>query len=487
MKKKLAIVLLFVLAIGTAAAESADQYLLRVSHKGSLSRVCTSHGLTVAKTLPRLRQLYIVKGPEGVDPAALVAAVRADAEVKSFEPDRVATYGELAAVSPDLQQTTQALDEALVVDRTITDFYGAPAWTGYVRQGAFDLIGVPVSRSAGELGDGVIVAVIDSGIDPDHPLLRGALAGPGYDFTRDQPGASEWNDLDPALASLLSSHACDKETTTTDADTGDVTQSVAAILDSCQAGIVTQSVAAILDIDAANALASTQLPPGFGHGTMVAGLIHALAPRARILPVKAFRADGTGRSSDIAQAIDYAVSMGARVINMSFTFDKQSRAVKWATAAAANAGAVLVSSSGNTGRDEKRYPANHHWVVGVGSTNLYDQRSAFSTEGHETFKVGAPGENLVTSFPGGLYAAVSGTSFSAAVVSGAMALVSRPAPAMDWDGAREMVDKAPFAPISEVGRDTHTLKHPQRIIVPAAIDVAAEYENKGVRRIKIPE
>jgi subtilisin family serine protease len=487
MKKRLAFLLLFVVALGASAAESAEQYLLRVSQKSALSRVCDAYGLKVLKSIPRLRHLYIVQGPAGVDPDTLVAAVRADTEVSSFEEDQVATYGEIASISPDLQQTTQALDEALVVDRTVTDFYGAPAWTGYVRQPAFDLVGVPAARGAGQLGDGTLVAVIDSGVDPDHPLLRGVLAAPGYDFTRDQPGASEWNDLDPALASLLSSRSCDKTATTIDPATGTVVQSVAAILDACRAGLLTQSVAAILDTDAANALAATPLPHGFGHGTMVAGLIHALAPRARILPVKAFRADGSGRSSDVAQAIDYAVSMGARVINMSFTFARPSREVKWATAAAANSGAVLVSSAGNTGRDDRRYPANHQWVLGVGSTNLYDQRSTFSTEGHETFKLGAPGEDLVTSFPGGLYAAVSGTSFSAAVVSGAMALVRRPAPEMDWAGARELVHRAPFAPISDVGRDTHTLKHPRRLIVPVALQLAPEYENDRVKHIKIPK
>src|SRR5205823_3072523 len=108
----------------------------------------------------------------------------------------------------------------------------------------------------------------------------------------------------------------------------------------CAAAVVSQSSAAILDADTVTALSGVTLPPGFGHGTMVAGLVHAVAPRARILPLKAFHGDGTGRSSDVAQAIYYAVFSGARVINMSFTFDSVSDEVMYATAYAALQGRI---------------------------------------------------------------------------------------------------------------------------------------------------
>ena len=61
------------------------------------------------------------------------------------------------------------------------------------------------------------------------------------------------------------------------------------------------------------------MPVAFGHGTMVAGLIHLVAPTARIMPLKAFRADGTSTLADILRAIYFAADNGARVINMSFS------------------------------------------------------------------------------------------------------------------------------------------------------------------------
>ena len=149
-----------------------------------------------------------------------------------------------------------------------------------------------------------------------------------------------------------------------------------------------------------------------------------MAPRARILPLKAFSSDGTGRSADIAQAIYYAVLNGARVLNLSFTFESESQEVRYATAFAAQQGCIVVAAAGNDGLVVQRWPAQHDWVVGVGATTLWDTRAPFSNQGYGTFKVGAPGVDLVTTFPGGYYAAVSGTSFSTPLVSGAVVLMA---------------------------------------------------------------
>lgn len=221
----------------------------------------------------------------GAADETLASRVRANrSDVRTFEPDYVARTGETAAAHPDLTQTTQSLDEALVVDRAVTDFYGTPAWNGYAHQPAFSVMGLDHAHEAGKDGAGITVAVIDSGVDPQSPLLQDVLL-PGYDFTRNQPGASEWGDLDQSTAAILDSHKCEPYYPTTTAEDGTVTQSTAAILDS---ETITQLAA------------SPPVPAAFGHGTMVAGLVHAVAPRARILPVKAFSADGTGRSSDRA-------------------------------------------------------------------------------------------------------------------------------------------------------------------------------------------
>src|SRR6266536_5560399 len=352
---------------GVTSEQTSPQvrYLLRVNKETNLSRVLKAYGLTELKNIAWLLNLHVVTGPSNVAPDTLVAQVIADRYVVTFEPDYVASNGEMASARPDLQQSTDTLNNALSVDRTLTDFYGALAWTGYGHQAAFDLMSVPDAQTAGQLGDGVIVAVIDSGIDPYNAVLKGVLL-PGYDFTRDIAGADEFLDLDGATTTVLQSTQCSGSTQQSTAaimdstSTSTLQQSTAAIMDGCGASILTQSTAAIMDSTEVQQLATVPpLPMDFGHGTMVAGLIHAIAPKAKILPIKAFSADGTGRASNIAQAIYWAWLQGARVINMSFTFPTRSNEVMYATAYAALGRSIPVAAAGNEGLPIQRWPAEH--------------------------------------------------------------------------------------------------------------------------------
>jgi subtilisin family serine protease len=469
--------------LGWGQTQEAPQYLLRVWPPAAFPRVCRTYGLQEVRNIGWL-SLHVVAGPRNVAPDALMARVRADHAVWTFEPDQVAVTGENGetAARRDLVQTTQPLDEALAVDRTVADFYGVPAWNGYAHQPALAKLEVETARAEGRDGEGITVAVIDSGVDPDNPLLRDVLL-PGYDFVQGRPGASEWGDNDQTTAAILDANRCKTYTPAPTDATGNVVQSTAAILDStCKPGLLTQSTAAILDGDPARAPGG--LPVGFGHGTMVAGLVHSVAPRARILPLKAFSADGTGRSSDIAQAIYYAVMSGARVLNLSFTFESLSEEVKYATAFAALQGAIVVAAAGNDGLTAPRWPAEHDWVVGVGATTLWDTRAPFSNQGYNTFKIGAPGVDLVTTYPGGAYAAVSGTSFSTPLVSGAVALMRAAAPRLDWGAAADLVKrKNLFAEIADVARNTDR-QYPQRIIVPPAVETAEHLQRPVVKQIK---
>jgi subtilisin family serine protease len=452
------------MALAPAWADTGPpRYLLRVTQDSALPAVCKTYGLQVVRNIGWL-SLYVVSGPANVLPDRLVTKVRADGNVRSFEPDYVTSAAETAAAHPDLKQTTQSLEEALTVDRAVRDFYGVQAWNGYVQQPALSLLELEPARSAGADGAGVVVAVIDSGIDPENALLKGVLL-PGYDFTRDQAGASEWSDLVQSTAAILDGQKCDTYEPAGPKD-GTVTQSTAAILDGCVPGILTQSTAAILDDETAKLLAEQPpIPASFGHGTMVAGLIHAVAPRARILPLKAFSADGTGRSSDIAEAIYYAVLSGARVLNLSFTFTSLSQEVSDATSYAASQGCTVVAAAGNDGLAAQRWPAEHKWVLGVGATTLWDARATFSNQGYDTFDIGAPGVNLVTTYPGGAYASVSGTSFSTPLVAGAVAIMGTAAPAREWDTMADTVNRGRYAEISDVVRNADR-KYPQRILLP---------------------
>ncbi|HEX7797446.1 MAG TPA: S8 family serine peptidase, partial [Vicinamibacterales bacterium] len=218
---------------------------------------------------------------------------------------------------------------------------------------------------------------------------------PGYDFTRNRDSADE---------------------------KADVSQSTAAVVDGVGPAWVNQSTAAVVDQSTAAVVDSNQYA-AYGHGTMVAGIIHLVAPKAMILPMKAFGADGSGYTSDVLRAIYKSVQQNARVLNMSFSFASSSKELSNAITYANKSGVIVVAAVGNDGLKTTVYPAGYSdRVMGVASTTNSDVRSAFSNYGSMVF-VGAPGEGVVTTYPWGTYAAVWGTSFSTPFVAGTAALL----------------------------------------------------------------
>jgi subtilisin family serine protease len=243
------------------------------------------------------------------------------------------------------------------------------------------------------------VAVIDTGVDTSHPVLYPVLL-PGYDFTRNQPGASEWLDV-PTLPN---------------GPVGDGEQEQ-------QPVIVQQSTAAVLDQSTAAVLDGKDYT-AFGHGTMTSGLVHLVAPKAKILPLKAFSSDGTGYLSNIVAALYYAIQHKANIVNMSFDLSTPSPALSQAVTDANHAGMILVAAAGNESTNARVYPASlNGYVVGIASTTDYDTRSSFSNYGPADVWIAAPGENIVSTYPGGTYASASGTSFSSPLVAGTAALL----------------------------------------------------------------
>ena len=274
-------------------------------------------------------------------------------------------------------------------------------WTGYLNQPATLLLELDPAQSTFR-GDAT-VAIIDTGIDPNHPLLVDRVV-PGYDFVSDVAGsASEMADLDQSTAVILD-------------------QSTAVILDQSTAVILDQSTAVILDQSTAVILDTNNIPPTFGHGTMVAGVIHRAAPEAKLMPLKAFDANGHASLYDIVDAIYYAVDNGANVINMSFSLETFSPELMRAINYAARNGVACVASAGNLGEETLVFPAAFGNTLGIASSDDADELSAFSNWGSDLVTVAAPGENIVTTFPGGRWAVATGTSFSAPWVSGAVAL-----------------------------------------------------------------
>ena len=310
----------------------------------------------------------------------------------------------------EIDQTGKAMDATSVgaapsalFDATPVTYYGTTVREGYVLQPAAQIIGVANAHSGFNVSGKGIVAVIDTGVDTTHPVLKGVLL-PGYDFTRNEPGADEKGDLNQSTTAV-------------------VDQSTTAVVDQSTTAVVDQSTTAVVDAQAGTALNQAQYAD-FGHGTMVSGVIHLTAPTAQILPLKAFQANGQGYLSDVIRAIYYAVGHHANVLNMSFNFTSSSPQLYDALTYANLNGVISVAAAGNSGKNTIVYPAGYKGLVmGVASTSDSDTLSTFSNYGSNLVWVGAPGEGVVTLYPFGTYAATWGTSFSTPFVAGAASLL----------------------------------------------------------------
>ena len=382
-----------------SSAQSVNTYMLHSPGLTQAQAACQTYGLTMVSTI-RQPDTYLVQLTTAVPPAVLEQWVHGDPNIRHLELDTHVAVPEAALADlpyvASMPITTHATDSHLV------QLYGTTAWLGYVQQPAMYATAASNLLQPNTSGSGIVVAVIDTGIDSQNPILAPVLV-PGYDFIRNVPGyASDLADIDQSTAAILE-------------------QSTAALLESYQVVTLNQSTAAIVEQSTAALLEGNPLPSHFGHGTMVAGLIHLFAPTAKIMPLKAFNADGSADVSNIVNAIYYATDHGARIINMSFELSQISDALLRAVNYATRKGVICIASAGNDGQEALVYPAAFGNVIAVGSVNQQGQISSFSNYGSDSVSVAAPGEALVTTYPGNHYAAAWGTSFSSALVAGTTA------------------------------------------------------------------
>jgi subtilisin family serine protease len=282
-----------------------------------------------------------------------------------------------------------------LIDKTPLPYYGASVWDGYVTQPAAQMVGVLRTQSTFHVTGAGTVAMIDTGVDTQHPALVPVLVS-GYNFINNTPSGSEMGDVNESSAAVL------------DGGSPEPTY-----VNSSTIAVINESTAAVLDGGPYSA---------FGHGTMTAGIVHLVAPQAKIMPLKAFAADGSGYVSNIIRATYYAVQHGGKVLSMSFSFSTSSNEMATAINYANRKGLICVASAGNDGEDVVVYPAGLTNVMGVASTSDYDTRSSFSNYGSDVW-VAAPGEGIVSTYPYATYSAGWGTSFSAPFVSGTAALL----------------------------------------------------------------
>jgi subtilisin/minor extracellular protease Epr len=233
-------------------------------------------------------------------------------------------------------------------------------------------IGAPSIHTNGNKGDGINIAIIDTGINYNHPDLHDNYVA-GHDFVN--------NDEDP------------------------------------------------IDDN--------------GHGTHCAGIIAAIdndigvigvAPEANLYSLKILDSTGSGSSSNLIAAIDWAIqtrydqnpSNNIQIISMSLGSDNGVTALESACSKAYDSGILLVAAAGNDGNkggsgDSVDYPGAYSSVIAVAATDSMDKRASFSSTG-PAVELAAPGVNIYSTYQGG-YASLSGTSMACPHVAGTAALV----------------------------------------------------------------
>lgn len=397
MKISFTVALTFVL---TSQCLAQQRYILRYSESQPLSAFLASYQLQLEKAVPQ-RPIYSLIDPLNRDPASLIQQISDDTDDDvSIELDQVISLPILSF--PQFQTSDMANLITAGTRFKLTSFFGLNVPQGFLQQTAVPQTWMNLSWSAHGTGSGM-VAVVDTGIDREHPVFQNSLE-PGLDLVDPNGTGSETQGLSKEALAYIN------PTTTP-------------LLNPLPSFRVVKYVSRghLIQGRGRSSEVSTNsvLPIGLGHGTMVAGAVKLVAPGARILPIRAFAQNGTGRLFNVIRAIHEAEIRGAKVVNLSLNTYTYSPELEKTVSEVSDRGIILVASTGNDGLlNPPSYPASLPKVTGVASINRNWTRSAFSNYGSSLTWVSAPGEALLLPFPGKQYAGGWGTSFAAPIVSG---------------------------------------------------------------------
>lgn len=211
-------------------------------------------------------------------------------------------------------------------------------------------------------GNGMRVAVLDTGVDPTHPLLAGRVS---------LIDEGEWG-----LGSIETERGVD-----TDGD-----------------GVPDEA---------------------YGHGTHVAGIIATVAPDAEILSIRVLDSDGVGTAFELALGLYRAAEWGADIINLSLVLSDEADLIE-AILDELEDDIVIVGAAGNR-PGEALFPARDDDVVAVAALDSAFELADFTATGD--VDLAAPGVEVLSAFPGGRWASATGTSMAAGSASGALAVV----------------------------------------------------------------
>jgi thermitase len=354
------------------------------------------------------RPIYRMRVTDGTDSKVKAAAVAADtSRVEYAEANYTAGAPEGSGLIWSVASSwTQGLIWSV----------GGGARSGkddYLGQWAVDKIRLNDAHRATK-GAGMIVAVLDTGVDRRHPALAGRLLR-GHDFVDDDDDPSE-------------------------------------VLPTCPPG---------------SAATDPRECGPYGHGTHVAGLVALAAPEARIMPLRVLDPQGVGNMWVLAEALRYALDPdgdpstddGADVINMSLATFQNSRVLREVVGDACDTGVpspyskvVVVAAAGNHGTTTPMYPAaeNFDGELSVAASQQDDTLAPFSERDDRVVNdVMSPGVQITSSVPASRTGSWSGTSMAAPIVAGIAALVRAASPELSADLVKDRIRSAAARPTPE--------------------------------------
>jgi len=147
-----------------------------------------------------------------------------------------------------------------------------------------------------------------------------------------------------------------------------------------------------------------------------------VAPEAKLFTAKVLNSWGSGSSQDVADGILSCVANGASVINMSLGSNSAAGVIESAVKEALDSGAIIVAAAGNDGTDKVGYPAAFDGVIAISATDINNELASFSQYGPE-INFASPGVDINSSIPGGEYDSFNGTSMATPHAAGVVALM----------------------------------------------------------------
>ncbi|NLJ60616.1 MAG: S8 family serine peptidase [Firmicutes bacterium] len=309
-----------------------------------ITRLVEKHGYHVKRVIEGAG-VHVIGIPGGVDPHRAAEDFLSNPQVRHAQPNWVG-------------RVTQ-LDDVHTL-RVPNDPRFSSQW-------ALDAMALPYAWDKTTGSGSVTVAVIDTGVQVDHPDLAGNI-GPGYDFYNKTSRVTDYNGHGTHIAGIIGAIA--------------------------------------------------------NNGAGIAGINW----NVRIMPLKAADNSGGGylSLSEIIEALHYAADNGADVVNMSFQIGGASTGedlfMEEAIEYAYNKGVTMIAAAGNEGQQWLAYPARHSKVIAVSAVGPDLIRANWSNYGNN-IDVAAPGDNILSTWPVSTFASASGTSMAAPQVAGVAALL----------------------------------------------------------------